>query len=217
MVSHTKNIIEEKHNFYLDKILRNSQDEGQKRLSSDLQNLKQQIPSKNDFKPVLDAIQALQTSFDKEKTKPDILARKLDSIDQKLKESHPEQIAAIKDIQTKIDPLHKAAPQTSETLTKINDRVKAMHADTIKPHPDVIQKLDNIDQQLKNQQNSLLEPIKQILNDKLNPIIEQQIQTKKAGEEKLGKNSFRYRQILTRISQALLKEIVIVQIVFLYV
>ena len=59
-------------------------------------------------KPVLDAIQALQTSFDKEKTKPDILARKLDSIDQKLKESQPEQIAAIKDIQTKIDPLHKA-------------------------------------------------------------------------------------------------------------
>jgi hypothetical protein len=42
-------------------------------------------------------------------------------------------MAAIKDIQTKIDPLHKATPQTSETLTKINDRVKAMHADTAKP------------------------------------------------------------------------------------
>jgi Cu2+-containing amine oxidase len=89
-------------------------------------------------------------------------------------------MAAIKDLQTKVDPLHKIAPQTSETLTKINDRVKAMHADTIKPHPDIIQKLDNIDQNLKNQQNSLIEPIKQILN----PFIEQQ---KKDGEEKLGK------------------------------
>jgi hypothetical protein len=62
-----------------------------------------------------------------------------------------------------------------------------MHADTTKPHPDLIQKLDNIDQQLKNQQNSLIEPMKQILNDKLNPFIEQQTQTKKLGEEKLGK------------------------------
>jgi iron-sulfur cluster repair protein YtfE (RIC family) len=166
----------------LDKILRNSHDEGQKRLSTDLQNLKQQIPSKPDFKPILDAIQTLQTSFDKEKTKPDILARKLDSIDQKLKESHPEHMAVIKDIQTKIDPLHK---QTSETLTKINDRVKALHTDTSKSHPDIIQKLDQIDQQFKNQQNSLIEPIKQILNEKLNPFIEQQ--TKKDGEEKLGK------------------------------
>jgi hypothetical protein len=82
-------------------------------------------------------------------------------------------MAVIKDIQTKIDPLHK---QTSETLTKINDRVKALHADSSKPHPDIIQKLDQIDQQFKNQQNSLIEPIKQILN----PFIEQQ--TKKDGK-----------------------------------
>jgi len=170
--------------FCIDKILKNSQDEGQKRLSSDLQTLKQQIPSKNDFKPVLDAIQTLQSSFDKEKTKPDILARKLDSIDQKLKDSHPEHMNAIKDIQTKIDPLHKTASQTSETLIKINDRVKAMHDDTTKSHPDIIQKLDHIDQHLKNQQNSFIEPIKQILNEKLNPFIQQ---TKKDGEEKLGK------------------------------
>ena len=186
---HASIVIKEEDFCCSDKILRNSQDEGQKRLSSDLQNLKQQMPSKNDFKPVLDAIQALQTSFDKEKSKPDILARKLDSIDQKLKESHPEQIAAIKDIQAKIDPLHKVTPQNSETLAKINDRVKAMHADTAKPHPDVIQKLDQIDQQLRNQPNALLEPMKQILNEKLNPILEQQTQTKKAGEEKLGKIS----------------------------
>jgi len=187
LVGNTTICSEKNKDFCLDKILKSSQDEGQKRLSSDLQNFKQQIPSKTDFKPVLDAIQALQTSFDKEKTKPDILARKLDSIDQKLKESYPEHLAVMKDIQTKIDPLHKATPQTSETLTKINDRVKAMHADTAKPHPDLIQKLDNIDQQLKNQQNSLIEPMKQILNDKLNPFIEQQTQTKKLGEEKLGK------------------------------
>ena len=173
-------------NKFVDKILKNSHDDGQKRLSTDLQNLKQQIPSKTDFKPVLDAIQSLQTTFDKEKNKPDILARKLDSIDQKLKDSHPEHMALMKDIQTKIDPLHKATPQTSETLTKLNDRVKAMHADSTKPHPDIIQKLDNIDHQLKNQQNSLLEPIKQILNEKLNPIIEQQ--SKHNGEEKLGKH-----------------------------
>ncbi len=171
------------------------------------------------MKPVLDAIQALQTSFDKEKTKPDILARKLDSIDQKIKESHPEHMAVMKDIQTKIDPLNKIAPQTSETLTKINDRVKAMHIDTAKPHPDIIQKLDNIDHQLKNQENSLIEPIKQILNEKLNPFIEQQ--SKKDGEEKLGKIS-NIKSIFTHISQAfqiLLKEIiiVIVQIVFLCV
>jgi iron-sulfur cluster repair protein YtfE (RIC family) len=152
--------------------------------------MKQQIPSKIDFKPVLDAIQSLQTSFDKEKTKPDILARKLDSLDQKLKDSHPEHMAAIKDIQTKIDPLHKATPQTSETLTKINDRVKAMHADATKPHPDIIKKLDDIDQHLKDQKHSIIEPIKEFFNEKLNPFIGQQkngLQAKKDGEEKLGK------------------------------
>jgi hypothetical protein len=93
-------------------------------------------------------------------------------------------MTALKDIQTKIDPLHKTTSQTSETLIKINDRVKAMHADTAKSHPDIIQKLDNIDQHLKNQQNSFIEPMKKILNEKLNPFIEQ---TKKDGEEKLGK------------------------------
>lgn len=167
----------------LDKILRNSHEEGQKRLSSDFQNFQQQMSSKNDYKPLLDAIQNLQTSFDKEKSKPDILARKLDSIDQKLKESQPEHMAMIKDIQTKLDPLHKVTPQTSETLTKINDRVKAMHADASKSHPDLLQKLDQLDQQMKNQPNVLIEPIKQILN----PLIEQQNQTKKAAEDKLGK------------------------------
>jgi 2-succinyl-5-enolpyruvyl-6-hydroxy-3-cyclohexene-1-carboxylate synthase len=176
--------------------------------------MKQQIPPKIDFKPVLDAIQSLQTSFDKEKTKPDILARKLDSLDQKLKDSHPEHMAAIKDIQTKIDPLHKATPQTSETLTKINDRVKAMHADAAKPHPDVIKKLDDINHHLKDQQNSLIEPMKQFLNEKLNPLIEQQ--TKKDGENKLGKSSD-IRHISTLLYQALQKMmIVIVQIMFRY-
>ena len=94
--------------FFSDRILRNSHEEGQKRLSSDFQNFQQQLSSKNDYKPVLDAIQNLQTSFDKEKTKPDILARKLDSIDQKLKESHPEHVAMIKDLQTKLEPLNKS-------------------------------------------------------------------------------------------------------------
>lgn len=168
---------------YLDKIVKNSQDEGQKRLSTDLQNLKQQIPSKNDHKPVLDAIQTFQSSFDKEKSKFDILARKIDAIDQKLKESQPEHMAAIKDIQTKIEPLHKATPQTSETLKKLDDRVEAMHADTSKSHPDIIEKLDNINQHLKNQPNSFIEPMKQILNDKLNPFLEQQ---RKDGEDKFG-------------------------------
>jgi hemerythrin-like domain-containing protein len=124
-------------------------------------------------------------------------------------------MAAIKDIQTKIDPLHKATPQTSETLTKINDRVKAMHADTAKPHPDVIKKLDDISHHLKDQQNSLIEPMKQYLNEKLNPLIEQQ--TKKDGEEKLGKISH-IRSPFTLVYQALRKiMIVIVQIVFRYV
>lgn len=173
--------------FDLDKTLKNSHDEGQKRLANDIDNLKQQIPTKNDFKPVLDAIQALQTSFDKEKSKPDILARKLDSIDQKIKETQPEHLALIKDIQTKIEPLHKTTPQTSETLMKINDRVKAMQADTTKPHPDLIEKLDKIDFQLKNQSKSLVEPMRQVLDEKLNPFFEQ---TKKDGEQKLGKMFF---------------------------
>jgi len=149
-----------------------------------LKNSHDSIPTKNDFKPVLDAIQNLQHSFDKEKTKPDILARKLDAIDQKMKETQPEHLALMKDIQTKIEPLHKTTPQTSETLMKLNDRVKAMQADTTKPHPDLMQKLDNIDFQLKNQSDSLLEPIKRALDEKLNPYFEQ---TKKDGEQKLGK------------------------------
>lgn len=125
-------------------------------------------------------------------------------------------MAVMKDIQTKIDPLHKATPKTSETLTKINDRVQAMHADTTKPHPDIIQKLDNIDQHFKNQQNSFVEPMKQILNEKLNPFLEQQ---KKDGEEKFGKISYNFTYFFTHISQALQIEIIIliVQIVFLYV
>ncbi|CAF0712063.1 unnamed protein product [Adineta steineri] len=156
---------------------------------SDLQNLKQQIPTKNDIKPILDAVQNLQSSFDKEKPKPDILARKLDSIDQKLKESHPEHMASIKDIQTKIDSVHKITPQTSETLTKINDRIKSMHTDTTKSHPDIIKKLDDINHHLKDQPNHIVEPIKEFFNEKFNPLIEHQkiqIQTKKDDEEKLG-------------------------------
>ncbi|CAF1215332.1 unnamed protein product [Rotaria sordida] len=168
----------------LDKILKNSHDEEQKNLLNDLQNLKQQISTKNDLKPIIDAIQTFQISFDKEKTKPDILARKLDSLDQKLKESHPEHIGLIKDIQTKIDSLNKITPQTNETLTKINDRVKNLHADTIKSHPDIMKKLDDINHHVQIQQNSIIEPMKQFLNEKLNPFIEQQV--KKDGEEKLG-------------------------------
>lgn len=110
-------------------------------------------------------------------------------------------MTALKDIQTKIDPLHKTTSQTSETLIKINDRVKAMHADTAKSHPDIIQKLDNIDQHLKNQQNSFIEPMKKILNEKLNPFIEQ---TKKDGEEKLGK-FYNITSIFTPVSLRLSK------------
>ncbi|CAF4275921.1 unnamed protein product, partial [Rotaria sp. Silwood2] len=168
----------------LDKTLKVSHDEEQKNILTDLQNLKQQIPTKNDLKPIMDIVQTLQISFDKEKTKPDILARKLDSIDQKLKESHHEHIALMKDIQTKIDPLHKITPQTSETVTKINDRVKALHADAMKPHPDIMKKLDDINHHVQDQQKSIIEPIRQFLNEKLNPFIEQQV--KKDGEEKLG-------------------------------
>lgn len=168
--------------------MKNSHDDGQKRLANDFDNLKQQIPTKNDFKPVLDAIQALQSSFDKEKNKPDILARKLDSIDQKIKETQPEHLALMKDIQTKIEPLHRTTPQTSETLMKINDRVKAMQTEPTKPHPDLLEKLDKIDFQLKNQSKSLVDPIKQVLDEKLNPFFEQ---TKKDGEQKLGKSNAR--------------------------
>lgn len=164
-------------------------DEGQKRLSSDLQNLHQQVPSKNDLKPILDAIHNLQNTFDKEKSKPDILARKIDSIDQKLKDSQPEHTALMKDIQTKIDPLHKSSPQTSETLMKINDRIKAMQTDSTKPHPEILKKLDDLDQQLKNQHQHVVEPIKQVLNEKLNPLVEQQksgLIAKKDAEDRLG-------------------------------
>jgi hypothetical protein len=41
-------------------------------------------------------------------------------------------------------------------------------------HPDVVKKLDDINHHLKDQQNSLIEPMKQYLNEKLNPLIEQQ-------------------------------------------
>lgn len=169
--------------FLLDRILRNSHEEGQKRLSTDFQNVQQTLSSRNESKPILDALQTLQTSFDKEKTKPDILARKLDFLDQKFKESHPEQMALIKDIQTKFDPLNKSNSQTHEMLTKINDRIKSMQIDTTKSHPDLLQKLDQFDQQLKSQPSLLLDPIKQLLLD-------QQNQTRKIGEEKLGKNTF---------------------------
>ncbi|CAF5007480.1 unnamed protein product, partial [Rotaria sp. Silwood1] len=157
----------------LDKILKNSHDEEQKNF----------LTTKNDLKPIIDAVQNLQNSFDKEKTKPDILARKLDLIDQKLKESHPEHIALMKDIQTKIDPLNKITPQTSETLTKINDRIKALHTDSMKSHPDIMKKLDDINHHVQDQQKSIIEPMKQYFNEKLNPFIEQQV--KKDGEEKL--------------------------------
>lgn len=174
--------------------MKTSHDDDQRRNSSDLQNLQQQISSKNDWKPVLDAVHALQSSFDKEKTKPDILARKLDAIEQRLKESQPEQLAAIKDVQARIDPVHKATPQTSETLMKINDRVKAMHADATKPHPEIVKKLDEIDHRLREQPNSIVEPMKEFLADKLHPLIDQQksgLQAKKDGEEKLGKTTER--------------------------
>ena len=49
----------------------------------------------------------------------------------------------MKDIQSKIDPIHKTTLQTSEILSKINDRVKALHADAMNPHPDVIKKLND--------------------------------------------------------------------------
>ncbi|UJR29195.1 hypothetical protein I4U23_010409 [Adineta vaga] len=165
-----------------------SHDEEQKRYSTDLQTIKQQITTKNDWKSISDGIQALQSSFEKEKTKPDILARKLDSIDQKLKESQPEHLAMMKDIQTKIDPVHKSSPQTSETLMKLNDRVKAIHAESIKPHPEIIKKLDDIDQHIKHQPNHIIEPMKEYLNEKFHPLLEHQksrLQTKKDGEEKL--------------------------------
>ncbi|CAF3532893.1 unnamed protein product [Rotaria sp. Silwood1] len=165
----------------LDKILKNSHDEEQKNF----------LTTKNDLKPIIDAVQNLQNSFDKEKTKPDILARKLDLIDQKLKESHPEHIALMKDIQTKIDPLNKITPQTSETLTKINDRIKALHTDSMKSHPDIMKKLDDINHHVQDQQKSIIEPMKQYFNEKLNPFIEQQV--KKDGEEKLGSSNITER------------------------
>ncbi|CAF0993185.1 unnamed protein product [Adineta ricciae] len=166
-----------------------SHDEERKRHSTDLQNLKEQIPTKNDFKPILDVVQTLQSSFEKEKTKPDILARKIDAIDQKLKESQPEHLAMMKDIQTKIDPVHKASPHTSETLMKINDRVKAMHAETAKPHPEVMKKLDDIDHQIKHQPNYIMEPMKEFLNAKFLEQQKSELQSKKDGGEKLGSPS----------------------------
>lgn len=170
---------------FLEKNLKNSHDEEQKTFLSNLQNFTPQLSTKNDLKPIVAAVQTLQASFDKENTKPDDFARKLDSIDQKLKESHPEHMNLLRDIQSKIDPLHKITPQTSETLTKINDRVKVLHAETIKSHPDIIKKLDDIDHHIQIQQNSIIEPMKKILNDKLNPFIE--MQTKRDEEERLGK------------------------------
>ena len=149
--------------------------------------MKEQISTKNDFKPILDVVQTLQSSFEKEKTKPDILARKIDAIDQKLKESQPEHLAMIKDIQTKIDPVHKASPHTSETLMKINDRVKAMHAETVKPHPEVMKKLDDIDHQIKHQPNYIMEPMKEFLNAKFLEQQKSEVQSKKDGGERLGK------------------------------
>lgn len=126
---------------------------------------------------MIDALQQLQSSLEKEKHKPDILARKLDSIDQKLRESQPEHTALIKDIQTKLEPVHRATPQTSETLMKINDRVKAMHADTSKSHPDLLKRLDEVDQHLTELLHPLLEQQKSSAN------------AKKEAEERLGKRS----------------------------
>lgn len=147
--------------------------------------LKQQISTKNDIKSIIDTVQTLQISFDKEKTKPDILARKLDLIDQKMKETLPDHINLMKDVQSKIDPLSKNISQTSETLTKLNDRIKTIHADNMKHHPDMAKKLDDIDNHLKNQQNVIIEPMKYLLNEKLNPFIEKCV--KKDEEEKLSK------------------------------
>ncbi|CAF2095392.1 unnamed protein product [Rotaria magnacalcarata] len=168
----------------IDKILKISHNDEQKNILSELEYLKQQIPTKTDLKSTNDAVQALQICFDKEKTKPDILARKLDGIDQKLKETHPEHMTLMKDMQSKIDPIHKTIPQTNDTLSKINDRVKAIHVDTMKLHPDIIKKLNDIDHHVIEQHYSIIEPMKQFLNEKLNPFIEQQ--TKNDGEQKLG-------------------------------
>ena len=96
----------------------------------------------------------------------------------------------IKDIQSKIDPLHRATPQTSETLMKINDRVKALHADTVKSQPDLIKRLDSIDQHLNSQQNQLVEPMKRWIDEKFSPLVEQErnrVQAKKDGEDKFGR------------------------------
>ena len=73
---------------------------------------------------------------------------------------------------------------------KINDRVKALHADTAKSQPDLIKRLDSIDQQLSNQQNHLVEPMKRWMDDKFSPLVEQErnrAQAKKDGEEKFGR------------------------------
>ena len=87
-----------------------------------------------------------------------------------------------------------------------------MQTDANKSHPDLLQKFDQLDQQLKIQPNLLLEPIKQIL-------LEQQNQTRKIGEEKLGKIPSEYFQSISIVSQALCSEIMrmIVLIVFRYV
>ena len=173
--------------FFVDQLLRSSRHEDKKDFSTDLENLTQQLSTKTDLKPIIDAIQILQTSFDKEKLKPDVLARKLDLIDQKLKEIHPEHMNLIKDIQTKINPLPKTASQTNEILTKLNDRIKMIQADTNKSYPTMINKLDDINSYIRDQQqNLLIESIEQFLNEKLNPFMEQQI--KKEDEEyRLGK------------------------------
>ena len=141
----------------------------------------QKVSSKNDVKTLAEAIQNLQATVDKEKAKPDILARKLDSIDQKLKDSQPEHTAMIKDLQTKIDPLHKS----SDTLVKLDDRIKALQAEGTKAHPQLLQKLNDLDQQIKQ----IGEPLKQMLNEKLNPLLEQQKSgtvAKKEADDRLG-------------------------------
>lgn len=154
----------------------------------------QKFSTKLDVKSLADAIQNLQNTIDKEKSKPDVLARKLDSIDQKLKDSQPEHTAMIKDLQTKIDPLHKSSPQTSETLMKIDDRIKALHSEETKMNPQLLQKLAELDQQLKQQNHQIVEPIKQILNEKLNPLIEQQktgVVMRKDADDRLGEEKIR--------------------------
>lgn len=120
----------------------------------------------------LDRIDEFRKSFDKEKVKPDVLARKLDSI----REIQLEQQTTHREIKTRFDPLIESICQINEVLMKINERMKLIHCENNKIQPEIQKKFDELQRDVRcliDSDNSASSSIKQFNKDSGRQSIEQ--------------------------------------------